>query len=91
MSTYNEVATKLADQWIDAVEKARASLPTEEAFKMPASFEMPDLSKMMPGNVIDGLPDAREVVETNFQIAQRLLAAQRDFTIAMIEKSIPGK
>ena len=40
---------------------------------------MPEFGKNLPGNFPE-LPSPREVVEANFQVAQRLLEAQRDFT-----------
>ena len=91
MSSYTEVTQKLTDQWVAAVEQATEALPNslDPSSALPASFELPDLSKLIPSGVIAGLPDAREVVKTNFRIAERLLAAQRDFTLAVIEKAAP--
>ncbi|WP_019203719.1 hypothetical protein [Tsukamurella sp. 1534] len=90
MSTYTEITEKLTDQWVAAVEKATDSLPAgiDRAAKAP-SFDLPDLSSLLPGSVVAGLPDAKEVIETNYRVAERLLAAHRDFTLAVIEKSVP--
>lgn len=91
MSNYTEFTEKITDQWVAAVEQAAQALPTGlDATKIvPASFELPDLSKLLPSTVVPGLPDAREVIETNYKVAERLLAAHRDFALAVIAKSAP--
>lgn len=91
MSSYTEITDKLTDQWVSAVEKAAESLPAgfDPSTVMGSSFDMPDLAKLLPSTVVPGLPDAREVIETNYRVAERLLAAHRDFTLAVIEKSVP--
>lgn len=92
MSDYTDVTNQLADQWVAAVERAKDALPNvEEGMKLlPPSFEMPDLAKVLPtGSLIPGVPSPREVVEANYKIAQRLLAAHRDFTLAVIERTTP--
>ena len=88
MSSYTEITTQLTDQWVAAVEKAKESLSNLDkgAGLLPANFAMPDLAKNFSGTV-PGLPSPKEVVEANFQVAQRLLEAQRDFTLAVIERA----
>lgn len=88
MSSYADITTQLTDQWIAAVERAKDSLTTLDkgASLLPANFAMPELAKNFAGTV-PGLPSPKEVVEANFQVAQRLLEAQRDFTLAVIERA----
>lgn len=82
MSDYTEIANQLTDQWIASLERAKNVLPDlEESLKALSTF--PGISV----GEVPSLPSPKEVVEANYAIAQRLLAAQRDFALAVIEKS----
>lgn len=91
MSTYSEITSQLADQWVAAVEQAIKALPaaTDSMKGIAPGFDLPDLTGLLPSAAIEGLPDAREVIEANFDVASRLLAAQRDFAVAMISSGSP--
>jgi hypothetical protein len=88
MSSYADITTQLTDQWVAAVERAKESLPNldRRVNLLPSGFQMPEFGKNLPGNFPE-LPSPREVGEANFQVAQRLLEAQRDFTLAVIERA----
>ena len=82
MSDYTEIANQLTDRWIASLERAKNVLPDlEESLKALSTF--PGISV----GEVPSLPSPKEVVEANYAIAQRLLAAQRDFALAVIEKS----
>ncbi|WP_198344017.1 hypothetical protein [Mycobacterium dioxanotrophicus] len=89
MSDYTEIANQLTDQWIASLERAKNALPDlDESLK--ALPTIPGVSTAGFPEV-PSLPSPKEVVEANYAIAQRLLEAQRDFTLAVIEKSTPAE
>ncbi|WP_155942936.1 hypothetical protein [Mycobacterium sp. 141] len=82
MSDYTEIANHLTDQWIASLERATIVLPDlEESLKALSTFPAISVGE------VPSLPSPKEVVEANYAIAQRLLAAQRDFALAVIKKS----
>jgi hypothetical protein len=69
--------TKLAGHWVAAIERATQTLTTAEALKvLSPPFGMPDLGELLPESAAPIPPSAREILEADFQMAQRLLAAQ---------------
>ncbi|MFT4127695.1 MAG: hypothetical protein QM662_15890 [Gordonia sp. (in: high G+C Gram-positive bacteria)] len=86
MPEYADITSQLTDQWVAAIERAKAALPDlDRGINLfPAGFTMPDAAKKLTAE----LPSVKEVVEANFQVAQRLLEAQRDFTLAVVERTL---
>ena len=85
MSDYFELTNQLTNQWITAMRHIKEALPTldKEINLVPSGFNLADLNGRFP--TLPGLPTPQEVVEANFQVAKRLLEAQRDFTLAIID------
>ncbi|GAB3857680.1 hypothetical protein GCM10028801_16480 [Nocardioides maradonensis] len=99
MTTYRELTTQAADQWVaalksaeDAVAKVSANakrvadaiptpnLPSNEAF---AKINEP-FAKLNEA-LAERLPRPSEIVEANFEFTTKLLAAQRDLVLRLIE------
>ena len=88
MSSYADITTQLTDQWVAAVERAKESFAQPRPSCQSAAQRIPDARvRQEPARQLPELPSPREVVEANFQVAQRLLEAQRDFTLAVIERA----
>lgn len=94
MTTYAEVTTKIADQWVAAFKGAEESVIkwVEGAQKATAKFDIPTFP--VPEQVAklnetftEQLPKPSEIVQANFELATRLLAAQRDLAIRLLEVS----
>ncbi|MFZ2240519.1 MAG: hypothetical protein WAV90_13470 [Gordonia amarae] len=87
MSDYFELTNQLTNQWITALRHIKEALPTldDEVKLVPPGFALSDLDGKFP--TLPGLPTAQEVVEANFQVAQRFLQAQRDLTLSVIERA----
>ena len=94
MSTYREITNQVADQWIavlnsaaDAVTKASESTQrVAKAFplsSLPVTEPFAKLNEVLA----ERLPQPREIVEANFELTNRLLSAQRDLTLRLLEAS----
>lgn len=87
MSDYFELTNQLTNQWIMALRHIKEALPTldDEVTLVPPGFGFSDLDGKFP--TLPGLPTAQEVVEANYQVAQRFLQAQRDLTLSVIDRA----
>lgn len=92
MPTYSEITAQIADQWIEALENAEkvAAAVSEQGRRLAESLPQPTPVKL------DGfekftdiaganLPSATEIVNANFDLASRVLAAQRNSALRLIE------
>jgi hypothetical protein len=94
MSTYSEITNQVADQWVavlnsaaDAVTKAAESTQrVTEAFPVSSLPFSEPLTKLNEA-LAERLPQPREIVEANFEVTNKLLTAQRDLTLRLLEAS----
>lgn len=92
MTTYTEITSKIADQWVAAFKGAEESLSkwaegaqkTAAKFDVP-SFPVPEQVGKLNEALTEQLPKPSEIVQANFELATRLLAAQRDFALRLLE------
>lgn len=92
MPTYSEITSQIADQWIDALENAEkvaASVSEQgrriaESLPQPAPIKLDGLEKLSDLSALN-LPSAAEIVEANFDLASRVLTAQRNSALRLIE------
>lgn len=96
--TYTQTVERITDKWIEGIERATAGVP-----KLRENLSVLDLPKFdLPENELTDqfksltpdfgkLPSAEEIISTNFAVAQRLLNAQRDFYMAVVESFVPSK
>jgi len=95
MTTYREITNQVADQWVAAMKNAEAVIDSvsEGARLVPSATpeqgaEFVWLEKL--NEVIsEHLPKPTEIVEANFEFNSRLLAAQRDLTLKLLEANAP--
>ncbi|MGV0836338.1 hypothetical protein [Mycolicibacterium thermoresistibile] len=92
MITYQEVTSQIADQWVSAfkrtedavsnyaetVQKARATLDVP-------SLPIPELLTNLNKNLGEKLPKPSEIIAANFDFASRVLTAQRDLALRLVE------
>jgi hypothetical protein len=98
MSNAQEIGQKVQDQTLEAVRKTQDAVVeavtawTETANKLTA--QLPDFAKeyKVPGvaNFTKELPTAAEVIDSNFDFAQQLLANQRDFAQRIVAATKPA-
>lgn len=92
MPTYQEIANQIGDQWVSAIkqveetlvqyaENARNATPTFETPDIPTPEAVAKFSESMSLN----LPKPREVIQANFELTERLLHAQRDLTLRLLD------
>ncbi|MFT4008692.1 MAG: hypothetical protein QM655_01485 [Nocardioidaceae bacterium] len=92
MPTYREISNQVADQWVAAFKSAEEAITTmsENAQRVAAAMPTPPAPVADPfaklNEVLsEQLPKPSEVVEANFEFTNRLLAAQRDLTLRLLE------
>jgi hypothetical protein len=93
-TTYRELANQIADQWVAAMKNAEqvlvaiaegsqrlAETAPKPLVEVPSFGSLDKLNEVLGEN----LPKPSEIVETNFEFANRLLTAQRDLTLRLLE------
>ena len=95
MSTYSDVTEQIGDQWVAALERAGDAVRTVSSGlgSVMSKVDLPDLPKFplpdqltQAGETIGAaIPQPSEVVNANFALAERLLAAQRDLALRLLE------
>jgi hypothetical protein len=87
MATATEMITALEDQVLETVKQTQdAVVKAVQSWAEAGKNIVPDLP---PLPFSDQLPAANELVENAFAFADRLLKAQRDFAVAVIEAARP--
>src|SRR5262249_48934516 len=89
-TTYREITNQVADQWVAAVKNVEQVLvATSEGTQKVAAAAQVDaptfpalnqLQEFIGGN----LPEPSEIVEANFDFANRVLGAQRDLALRLL-------
>ena len=92
MTTYTEITNQIADQWVAALKNAEATVAklSENAQRVVEAIPTPSLPTGEPfaklNEVLsEHLPKPSEIVEANFEFTNRLLTAQRDLTLKVLE------
>ncbi|GAB3867518.1 hypothetical protein GCM10028801_41730 [Nocardioides maradonensis] len=92
MTTYAEITTQIADQWVAALKTAEETVAklSENAQRVVEAIPTPSLPAGEPfaklNEVLsEHLPKPSEIVEANFEFTNRLLTAQRDLTLKVLE------
>jgi hypothetical protein len=94
MTSYQEITRKVGDQWVAALKTAEDSIVklAENLDDVRGKVELPDflapeaLTKLNEA-LFERLPRPSEVVEANFELTSRVLTAQRDLTLRLLEVS----
>jgi hypothetical protein len=98
MPSYTEVTQQIGDQWVSALERAqdvisayaagaqsRPKIDHARAVPEPVAKFNDAIRDQLDEAIGERLPKPREIVEANFELAQRLMAAQRDLTLRLLE------
>ena len=94
MTSYQEITRKVGDQWVAALKRAEDSIvklaenvdDTRRKVELP-DFPAPEALTKLNEVLSERLPKPSEVVEANFELTSRLLTAQRDLTLCLLEVS----
>lgn len=95
MTTYSEITNQIADQWIAALKNAEqlVGVASGGAQRLTQSLPLPAVPapfQELNEIITDKLPEPQEVVRANFEFTNRLLEAQRDFTLKLLENRVTG-
>jgi hypothetical protein len=95
MSMYGDVTQQIGDQWVAALERAGDAAQTVSSGigSVMSKVDLPDLPKLpLPDQLTEAgeaigaaIPQPTEVVTANFALAERLLTAQRDLALRLLE------
>jgi len=104
MPSYTEVTQQIGDQWVGALERAQdvisayaagaQSMPKigdARAVPEPVAKFNEAIREQLGAAIGERLPKPSEIVEANFELSQRLMAAQRDLTLRLLELSANGE
>ena len=94
MTSYQEITRKVGDQWVAALKAAEDRIVklADNVDDVRGKVELPDfpapeaLTKLIEA-FSERLPKPSEVVEANFELTSRVLTAQRDLTLRLLEVS----
>ena len=94
MTNYQEITRQVGDQWVAALKNAEQTLvklatnlsENKDKYDVP-QIPTPEVIEKLNEAVAERLPKPSEVVEANFELTNRLLAAQRDLTLRLLEVS----
>lgn len=87
MANPNEMITALEDQVLETVRQSQEAVV--KAVKTWADAGKNIVPDLPPVPFADQLPAATDVVENWFAFADRLLATQREFTVAVLDAARP--
>ena len=94
MTSYQEITRKVGDQWVAALKSAEDSIVkladnldgARGKVELP-DFPQPEALSKLNGALSERLPKPSEVVEANYELTSRVLIAQRDLTLRLLEVS----
>ena len=104
MPSYTEVTQQIGDQWVSALDSAQDVVSAyaagaQNVRKIDYGRTVPEpvakfnaaIRERLDEAIGERLPKPSEIVEANFELAQRLMAAQRDLTLRLLELSANGE
>jgi len=94
MISYREITRKVGDQWVALLTTAEDSIVklAENIDDARGKVELPDFAQpealtKLNEALSERLPKPSEVVEANFELTSRVLTAQRDLTLSLLDVS----
>lgn len=94
MTSYQDITRQIGDQWVAAFKRAEDAVSeyAENVQKVKGALDLPALPTPEPlaelsQSLTEKLPKASEIVAANFDLVNRLLTAQRDLALRLLEQS----
>jgi hypothetical protein len=105
VSAYAELTTQIGDQWVAALRRAEDAIARLTPDEGPAprvdlsEIPLPEpvakfneaIRRQFDEAIGKQLPKPSEIVEANYQLAQRLMTAQRDLTLRLLEAAVTAE
>jgi hypothetical protein len=90
MISYQKITRKIGDQWVAALKTAEDSIVKlaenlEDACDKVELLDFPEPEALT--QLSERLPKPSEVVDANFELISRMVTAQRDLTLRLLEVS----
>lgn len=97
MNTYGEWTREIGDQWVAALKRVEEAITSAAANVKDAAakvnlppVQVPEQVGKFNEAMAERLPKPQQVVEANFELTTRLLAAHRELTLKLLDASAPG-
>jgi hypothetical protein len=84
-TTYSQVTKQVGDLWVDALKRAEEAVSTASRTRSPALRP----TSVPRSQTLGQLPTLHEVVEANFELAERVLHAQKRYVLKAVEAAFP--
>jgi hypothetical protein len=86
MSQYSQATKQLGDLWVDALKRAEETVSTAAKSRTQATHRPAPVRRT---GLRQELPSLHEVVQANFELAERVLKAQKHYALKAIEAAFP--
>lgn len=92
MTSYQDVAREVGDQWVAAYKRTEDAVVglVQNAESVAAKVDLPEFP--MPESVAkfndaiaEQLPKPSEIVQANFELTERVLTAQKDLALRLLD------
>ena len=88
MTNYQDITRQIGDQWVaalkDTEERVAQAADARAKVDVPV-FPSSEVLAKLNESLAERLPKPSEIVEANFDLTNRLLTAQRDLTLRLLE------
>lgn len=97
MTSYQDITRQIGDQWVAALKRAEDTVTTVAQNVQDATAKLnvpqipvPEQVTRFNEAVADKLPRPSEILQANFELTERLLAAQKDLALKVLA-SVTGE
>lgn len=97
MTTYQDVTRQIGDQWVAALKRAEETVTTvsQNVHEAVAKIDVPQVPvperlTQFNESVAERLPKPSEILQANFELTERLLAAQNDLALKLLAAATGG-
>ena len=97
MTSYQDITRQIGDQWVAALKRAEETVTsvTQNVQNAAPKFEVPQIpvpEQVAKFNeaVAERLPKPSEILQANFELTERLLAAQKELALKVLSLATPA-
>ena len=98
MTSYQDITRQIGDQWVAALKRAEETVTAVAQNLQDATpkFDVPQIpvpEQVTKFNeaVAERLPKPSEILQANFELTERLLAAQKDLALQVLAAATPAE
>lgn len=91
MTSYQDITRQIGDQWVAALKRAEDTVATVAQNVQDATAKLnvpqipvPEQVTKLNDAIAEKLPKPSEILQANFELTERLLAAQKDLALKVL-------